>query len=999
MKTRPAFRRLLSAFLFLCASVCSQAATENFEIRAAVPFAMQSLTVNENGSSWMLGSFSMEQSWNGTSWEAYASLTNVGIDPDAASQWTFSVDGWTATVDWNAMNNARNGGHLLGLTFEPPAGGNPAQGFLVSWEYTGHALGLVQPGNFGGPPMITPVSFSSWVWAYPSQGPSFSGMRASATVDPSKPFWITDFTTGLRAPTGATLIRDGWFSDPASYPVESVSFYLPAPSSGDRFTLHWQLLGQAEMVQSLTAAPGFSGWQQMGDWSWEDLSAKVCVTGNVALGATYWLTRDADGWLGTSRVLDAFAARPSPLRWSVQGMPALVNWQTITLHIASGMGWSANVVQPGGTRTLTPTYSGTHTLSDYDTWGNPHDFYYEDWTAQIDPTEPFWVTVWWMQGTQGDPWFYNGWYPLNGTPPNNQSVAFGIATGLGWNATVWQDFTSPKSLTLSGSGYTITDYVNGGPSDGAPNNFTYDLWNAVVDVNRPFFLQVNGMMQPANQTWFYNGWQWQGGTAPNWQTMSFSIASGTGWWNSSVTQTSGAWPLTPTWTSGYIEDYWNDVNGTPNFFYYDVFTALVDINRPFTLTVNGMALAQGETAFYNGWTWQGGAKKSAFTLGVTLHGDRASHDFTLTAPDNTTWPWSPGYWSWAGGSYAWFSNPWGMWSGSVWFSTVSSSLTVMVNANMNFGIGGGAWTLTDTTTGESQSFWPNGAGYYALDLSTWWLPPAPVALQISLSRWGHDLRIREVDGGEYYVSPGSSQGGLVQTPSGAWVESYYYFDGSSQRRSMSGFDWWVYDATTDEYAPPNTTDLVNWICPLQPANVAAVQTAVTSVEVRWQLGFNTRNELLGGGFRIERSDSGPGGSFLSLTSGNSSDFLFPQADGSLRFRYVDSFVPVLLSTEYTYRITYYYGTKESAPATANVTVRSAADFALLDSDGDGIPDAWELAHGMNPFDPSDALADWDGDGVTNRMEYQFGTDPNTADTIVGTNDPRVRLEVAGFAAP
>jgi hypothetical protein len=30
--------------------------------------------------------------------------------------------------------------------------------------------------------------------------------------------------------------------------------------------------------------------------------------------------------------------------------------------------------------------------------------------------------------------------------------------------------------------------------------------------------------------------------------------------------------------------------------------------------------------------------------------------------------------------------------------------------------------------------------------------------------------------------------------------------------------------------------------------------------------------------------------------------------------------------------------------------------AALDSDGDGIPDAWELKHHLNPHNPADALA-------------------------------------------
>jgi hypothetical protein len=50
-------------------------------------------------------------------------------------------------------------------------------------------------------------------------------------------------------------------------------------------------------------------------------------------------------------------------------------------------------------------------------------------------------------------------------------------------------------------------------------------------------------------------------------------------------------------------------------------------------------------------------------------------------------------------------------------------------------------------------------------------------------------------------------------------------------------------------------------------------------------------------------------------------------------------------------------------------------LAVIDTDGDGIPDAWESQHGLDPNNPADALLDSDSDGLSNLEEYLSGTDP------------------------
>lgn len=52
-----------------------------------------------------------------------------------------------------------------------------------------------------------------------------------------------------------------------------------------------------------------------------------------------------------------------------------------------------------------------------------------------------------------------------------------------------------------------------------------------------------------------------------------------------------------------------------------------------------------------------------------------------------------------------------------------------------------------------------------------------------------------------------------------------------------------------------------------------------------------------------------------------------------------------------------------------------------DTDGDGMPDAWELTHGFNPTDGGDAQEDADQDGAGNLEEFMAGTNPHDSDSV------------------
>ena len=99
----------------------------------------------------------------------------------------------------------------------------------------------------------------------------------------------------------------------------------------------------------------------------------------------------------------------------------------------------------------------------------------------------------------------------------------------------------------------------------------------------------------------------------------------------------------------------------------------------------------------------------------------------------------------------------------------------------------------------------------------------------------------------------------------------------------------------------------------------------------------------------------------------------------------ESFLTVTnLQTSATYSVVVTNATRPAGVLSANAVIT-----VLADTDGDGLPDAWETEQGLNPNSAHDRDADNDGDGMTNWQEYIAGTDPIDPASYLSVASPSV----------
>ncbi|WP_395744070.1 fibronectin type III domain-containing protein [Prosthecobacter sp.] len=141
-----------------------------------------------------------------------------------------------------------------------------------------------------------------------------------------------------------------------------------------------------------------------------------------------------------------------------------------------------------------------------------------------------------------------------------------------------------------------------------------------------------------------------------------------------------------------------------------------------------------------------------------------------------------------------------------------------------------------------------------------------------------------------------------------------------------------------------------------PANLSAGSIMPNSVVLTWQ-DTNTVED----GYRIDRSTNNVTFAPVTTTTANQNTF---------------SDTGLAQNSDYYYKVVAVRATAASPPSNV-VHVKT-----LLDSDHDGIPDDWEIAHGLNPNNASDAGLSLSRDGLTALDNYlrwmagnQYGIDP------------------------
>ena len=354
----------------------------------------------------------------------YSTYTSV---PFSCFEW-WLTDAMTNQESYHRFYTPQQYEDLRSDSWSQP-GGMPIRNFAIPDSRLGHAL--VAGSTAGGWSPVTSGYYTFGTYASGTTGApvSLHWFTGSAPVGYGD-FSIADLTDGTKAPLNQTNVSGAsWVHDYSVYPSASVTFYLPAAEMNNLYVLHYQIPGQVAAAMPLwpTAVGAAFPTATVNAGPKTIPAGAATVTGAIAVGANFWLTRNMDNSSSPAppaffTLTPAVASSATPKRWWLAPPPAAATWDLVTFGIASTRAaQSFTVSQPSSVSPATPGSTESRpvlTYEDYAVNSSANSFHYFTVTALVNRAEAFNLVAHTGSATEvfsnRQVWVLDGWTPIGG---------------------------------------------------------------------------------------------------------------------------------------------------------------------------------------------------------------------------------------------------------------------------------------------------------------------------------------------------------------------------------------------------------------------------------------------------------------------------------------------------------------------------------------------------------------------------------------------------------